>query len=142
MRARFAALLAPVALMAAAAAAHAQLPVTVYETVSATDPVARSRLLVTAIDARQSAIDLTIVAPNRSHPTGHVRGLALREGNLLTLRVANFIDSGRVDVPPLCTMVIDVRDQEAQVLSADACSNYAGTAASFVEQGQHLMRVR
>lgn len=112
-----------------------------YESVTANSPVSISRLRVTQVEANGYAIDLSIVAPNRTQHTGHIQGMATREGNLLTLKVPNFQTDGKIDHPSLCTLSVDLNDARAAVVSAEKCSGFHGAAASFVEQGRNLVRV-
>ena len=112
-----------------------------YEAITANSPVNISRLRVTQVDANGYAIDLSIVAPNRTQHTGHIQGLATREGSHLTLKVPNFQPDGKIDHPSLCTLVVDLNETRAAVVSAENCAGFHGAAASFVEQGRNLVRV-
>ena len=113
-----------------------------YEAVTATSPVGISRLRVTPLDTSAYAVDFSIVAPNQTQHTGRIRGLATRDGDRLTLRVPIFREDGILDSPSLCTMVINTNEAQANVITEDRCAGFSGAAASFVEQGQKLMRVR
>ena len=131
-------------LMLAASVAHAgapSAPTVTYEAVTATAPVGISRLRVTPVGSRDYAIDFSIVAPNSTQHVGHIQGLATQDGMRLTLRVPIFRESGHLDHPSLCTLVIEADDARARVVSAHQCSAFHGAAAGFVEQGQHLVRV-
>ena len=125
--------------------AHAQSlsPQTVtYEAVTATSPIGVSRLRVTPVATGTYAVDFSIVAPNPTQHTGHLRGLATSDGDRLTLRVPIFRDDGVLDNPSLCTLVINTSEARAKVITEDRCAGFSGAAASFVEQGQNLTRVR
>jgi hypothetical protein len=129
--------------------AHAQSssPQTVtYEAVTASSPVGVSRLRVTPVATGAYAVDFSIVAPNPTQHTGHIRGLATRDGDRLTLRVPVFRDDGVLDTPSdtpsLCTIVINTNEARANVITEDQCAGFSGAAASFAEQGQKLVRVR
>lgn len=131
-------------LVLATSAAHAQtssLQTLTYEAITANSPVGISRLRVTQVEANAYAIDFSIVAPNRTQHTGHIQGLATKEGNRLTLKVPNFQPDGNIDYPSLCTLLVDFDDTRAEVVSENHCSGFGGTATSFVEQGRNLMRV-
>jgi hypothetical protein len=124
---------------------HAQTsgPQTVtYEAVTATSPVGISRLRVTPVATSAYAVDFSIIASNPTHHTGHIRGLATGDGDRLTLRVPIFRDDGILDNPSLCTLVINTSEAQAKVATEDRCASFHGAAASFVEQGQNLRRVR
>lgn len=130
------------ALCASTAQAQATAPVTLtYQANTANSPVYVNRLRVTQVDTNAYAIDLSIVAPNPSHHTGHIQGLATREGNRLTLREPIFKEDGTIDDPSLCTLVVDIHDKHANVVSADQCSGFGGAATNFVEQGRNLLRL-
>ena len=129
-------------LITAAASAQPSDPQTVtYEAVTANSPTGISRLRVTKVDDNGYAIDFSIVAPNRTQHTGHIQGLATKDGRLLTLRVPNFQPDGVIDHPALCTLVIDADDTRAQVVNEDKCAGFHGAAADFAEQGRKLIRV-
>lgn len=124
--------------------AHAQAsdPQTVtYEAVTATSPVGISRLRVMLVATDTHAVDFSIVAPNPTQHTGHVRGLATSDGDRLMLRVPIFRDDGTLDNPSLCILVIDTNETQAKVITEDRCAGFSGSAASFVAQGQNLRRV-
>jgi hypothetical protein len=123
------------------AQSSASEPTATYQAVTANSPVGISRLRVTPVSADRYAIDLSIVAPNRTQHTGHIQGLATRDGDRLTLNLANFQPDGNLDTPRLCTLVIDVNNTSAKVISVDYCAGYHGAGASFFEQGQNLVRV-
>jgi hypothetical protein len=132
------------ALVLATSIAYAQTfsPQTlVYEAITADSPVGISRLRATQVEANGYAIDFSIVAPNRTHHTGHIQGFATREGNHLTLKVPNFQPDGNIDHPAVCTLVIDLDDIRAKVVSEHQCAGFGGAATSFVEQGRNLLRV-
>ena len=132
----------PTFLLLAGAPAHAAPPVTItYEAVTATSPTGVSRLRLTPLDDGSVAVDLVVVAPNPSQHQGHVQGLASRNGIRYTLKAPNFIEGGVLDHPALCTLVIDADDSAAKVVSEHQCVGFHGAAASFVEQGHHLVRV-
>jgi hypothetical protein len=111
-----------------------------YQAITANSPVGVSRLRVTQVESNAYVIDLSIVAPNRTQHTGHIQGLATKDGTRLTLKVPNFQPDGNVDHPALCTLVIDIDDTHARVLSEHQCAGFGGAAASFVEQGRDLVR--
>jgi hypothetical protein len=113
-------------LLAALAQAHAQTgaPQTiVYQTASNAVAAGTARLRVTEVEPNGYAIDLAIVAPNPSRHTGHVQGYATRQ----------------LDRPPLCTLVIELDDARAKVLSEEGCAPFHGAGASFIEQGSALV---
>ena len=127
----------------AAAPGHAAEPVhatMTYEAVTAKAPDGISRLRITPVEQGVFAVDFSIVAPNPSQHTGHIRGLATQQEEDLILRVPNFMEDGNLDHPALCTMVISAKDARARVVSAHQCAGFAGAGASFVEQGQDLRR--
>lgn len=125
--------------------AHAQPsasePTATYQAVTANSPVGISRLRVTPVSTDRYAIDLQVVAPNRTQHTGRIQGLATRDGDRFTLSLANFQPDGNLDSPPLCTLVIEANKTSAKVMSEDYCAAYHGAGASFFEQGQNLVRV-
>jgi hypothetical protein len=124
--------------------AHAQTSVSetmTYQAVTAASPTAVSRLRVTPVDSNGYAIDFSVVAPTRTQHTGHIQGFATRNGDRIILRVPNFLPDGNLDRPPLCTLVIDVNETSAKVVSEYNCAFYCGAGASFFEQGQNLLRV-
>jgi hypothetical protein len=112
-----------------------------YQAVTANPPVGISRLRVTPVYGGRYSIVLTVIAPNRTQHTGHIQGLATRDGDRFTLSVANFQPDGNLDSPPLCTLVIEVRNSSAKVISENYCAAYHGAGASFFEEGQNLVRV-
>lgn len=129
-------------LVAAATPVQAVNPATVtYQAITASDPEGISRLRLTPMDDGSYAINLSVVAPNRTQHTGHIQGRAIRQGDQLTLIIPNFLPDGDLDQPPLCTLVIQLSQANARVVSEHACAFYHGAGASFVEQGQHLQRV-
>ena len=132
-------------LMLAGSAAYAQAPAAptaTYEAaVTSYLAVSISRLRVTQVDSGAYAVDLLVVAPNLTQHRGHVQGLANLVGGRLILRVPNFMDNGDLDHPPLCTLVLEANETHARVVSADHCTGFHGAAASFMEQGQNLVRV-
>jgi hypothetical protein len=129
-------------LITAAASAQPSDPQTItYEAVTANSPTGISRLRVTKVDDNAYAIDFSIIAPNRTQHTGHIQGLATKNGRLLTLRVPNFQPNGAIDRPALCTLVIDADDARAEVVKEDKCAGFHGAAADFAEQGRNLIRV-
>lgn len=130
--------------MFAASIAHAQASserTLTYEAITANSPVGISRLRVTQVDVGAYAIDFSIVAPNRTQHRGHIQGLATRDGDNLILKVPNFQPDGNLDHPLLCTLVIDVEETRAKVVSEHQCAGFGGAAASFVEQGRNLIRM-
>ena len=139
-------LFATAACLLTAATGHAQAgagAVQTYEANTGNTPDGISRLEITPVGAGLFAVDLRIVAPNRTHHTGHIQGLARGEGAHLVLRVANFEPDGKVYAPhPVCTLVIDADDTRANVVSEDTCAGFGGAAASFAEQGRNLLRTR
>jgi hypothetical protein len=128
-------------LLAVPAAGAATPPSFIYEAVTAHSPTGTSRLTLTPLGNAEYAVDLRIVAPNPTQHKGHIQGLATRSGDPLTLRVPSFMENGRPDDPPLCTLVIDANATRAHVVSAHKCTGFHGAAASFYEQGQNLLRV-
>jgi hypothetical protein len=112
-----------------------------YQAITANSPIGISRLRVTQVESNAYVIDFSIVAPNRTQHTGHIQGLATKDGSQLTLKVPNFQPDGNVEHPALCTLVIDVDDTHATVVSEHRCAGFGGAAASFVEQGRKLARV-
>ncbi|MCC2974823.1 hypothetical protein [Massilia sp. IC2-476] len=118
-----------------------RLDALVYEAVTAQAPRGVSRLILTPIEGGAVALDLRIVAPNPTQHKGHIQGLATREGMRYTLKAANFIEDGSLDDPKPCTLLIEADANRARVVSAEHCSGFHGAAASFMEQGQDLVRV-
>jgi hypothetical protein len=58
------------------------------------------------------------------------------------MKVPNFLPNGAIDqAVSLCTLVIDVYESHAQVMSEHQCAGFGGAGASFVEQGRNLRRV-
>jgi hypothetical protein len=127
--------------MATASAQPSGAQTLTYEGGTANSPTGISRLRVTQVDINAYAVDFSIVAPNRTQHTGHIQGLATKEGRLLTLKVPIFQPNGVIDHPSLCTLVIDADDTHAKVVSEDKCAAFGGAAADFVEQGRNLVRV-
>jgi hypothetical protein len=121
--------------------ASALEPTVTYQATTASSPIGISRLRVTPVSSDMYAIDFSVVAPNRTQHTGHIQGLATRDGERLTLNLANFQPDGNLDTPRLCTLVIEVSNTSAKVISEDYCAGYHGAGASFFEQGQNLVRV-
>jgi hypothetical protein len=128
-------------LFAAPAAVAATPPSFIYEVVTAHSPTGTSRLTLTPLGDAEYAIDFRIVVPNPTQHKGHIQGLATRTGERLTLRVPSFMENGRPEDPPVCTLVIDATPTRAHVVSAHKCTGFHGAAASFFEQGQDLLRV-
>jgi hypothetical protein len=87
------------------------------------------------------SVDFVIVAPNRTHHTGHIQGDALREGDVFTLTKQNIGPDGKLDNPATCILKMRVDGIVVRVLSEDGCAGYHGAAASFVEQGTNLVRI-
>jgi hypothetical protein len=129
-------------LLAALAQAHAQTgaPQTiVYQTAPNAAAAGTARLRVTEVEPNGYAVDLAIVAANPSRHTGHVQGYATRAGARLVAKVPVFQPDGQLDRPPLCTLVIELDDARAKVVSEEGCAPFHGAGASFVEQGSALV---
>ena len=99
-----------------------------------------ARLRVTQVEPNGYAVDLNIVAPNPSRHTGHVQGYATRAGTRLVAKVPVFQPDGQIDRPALCTLVVELDDARANVVSDEGCVPFHGAGASFVEQGSALAR--
>ena len=128
-------------LAATTATAQAPKPQTAtYEAVADDAPDAVSRLRVTPVGADAYAIDFSVVAPNPSRHTGRIRGLAVREGSRLVLKVPAFMEDGNIDDPPLCTLVIEADEARARVAGEDGCVGFHGAGASFLALGRNLVR--
>lgn len=111
-----------------------------YRAITAHEPDAESILKLADKGNGQYALDLYIVAPNRTHHGGHVEGMARRDGEMLTLTKQNITPDGKLDEVPTCVLQISVTARIATVLSDEGCAFYHGAAASFVEQGGKLVR--
>nr|WP_314605455.1 hypothetical protein [uncultured Janthinobacterium sp.] len=132
------------AFVLATATAYAQISSSntlTYEAITANSPVGISRLRVTQVETNTYAIDFSIVAPNPTQHTGHIQGLATREGSRLTLKTPIFQENGKIDHPSLCTLVLDLDETRAKVVSENDCAGFGGAATNFVEQGRNLVRI-
>ena len=111
-----------------------------YRAITAGSPDAESVLLIEQKGPLDYFVDLSIVAPNRTHHGGRIQGLARRAGDTVVLTKKNLTDGGQIDNPPTCILQIRIRQNAARVLNEDGCAGYHGAAASFVEQGANLLR--
>ena len=104
-------------------------------------PAEWSTLTLQRTDERVYALALAVVAPTASHHTGRIEGDAILDGEVITLDKTG----GPADLPPenpsmQCSLRIRVTKDVATVLSEDGCAAWLGAGASFVEQGQALLR--
>lgn len=111
-----------------------------YSAVTARDPEELSVLKLRRLGGMDYSLDLHVVAPNRTHHTGQLDGVAVRDGDILTLVKQNLQPDGKPDFPAICRLKIEVDAGIAVVLSDDGCAGYAGAGASFFEQGRELRR--
>lgn len=107
-----------------------------YRALTAHNPDEYSELTLRAITPTTYAMDFTVVAPNRTHHTGHIEGVATFSGNLLVLRPKPIAGD---PVSHKCELKLRIAANTATVLSEDSCAGYAGAGASFVEQGANLV---
>lgn len=111
-----------------------------YRAITARDPDAESVLVIEQKGPLDYFVDLSVVAPNRTHHGGHIQGLARRAGDTVVLTKQNLTDGGQIDNPPICILQIRIGQNAARVLNEDGCAGYHGAAACFVEQGTNLLR--
>jgi hypothetical protein len=109
----------------------------IYRALTAHDPDEYSVLKLREITPTTYVMDFSIVAPNRTHHTGHIEGVATLTGDVLVLKPAPIHGD---PVSRKCELKLRIAGKTATVLSEDSCAGYAGSAASFVEQGANLQR--
>jgi hypothetical protein len=111
-----------------------------YQAITARNPDAESVLILEQKGPLDYFVDLSVVAPNRTHHGGRIQGLARRAGDTVILTKQNLTDAGTVDTSGTCILQIRIQENTARVVNEDGCAFYHGAAASFVEQGANLLR--
>jgi hypothetical protein len=112
-----------------------------YRSLTARAPDEYSILELKYKNGMEYSVDFAVVAPNRTHHTGHIQGNALREGDVFTLTKQNIRPDGQMDNPATCILKMRIVGNVVRVVSEDGCAGYGGAATSFVEQGTNLVRV-
>jgi hypothetical protein len=112
-----------------------------YKALTAREPDEFSLLQLRFVRGVEYSVDLAVVAPNRTHHTGHIQGSAMRDGNVFTLTKQNILPDHSADNPATCVLKMQIDGNMAKVLSEDGCAGYGGAAVSFVEQCAKLIRV-